>query len=80
MMNSELKTYADLVIEAKDLKMLREDLCRLQNLTNRSKITDYQKISERLQHLINEIDKHRPLGSDGKHGNLHTPTCGCEDK
>lgn len=32
----------------------------------------------RLQMLINEIDVHRPLGPDGKHGNRHTPTCGCE--
>ena len=71
---------ANLEIPDDELKMLREDLCRLQNLTNSSKITNYQKISERLQHLINEIDKHRPLGSDGKHNNLHTPTCGCEDK
>jgi hypothetical protein len=30
--------------------------------------------------LIQRIDTHRPLGSDGKHGRLHTPTCGCEDK
>ena len=26
------------------------------------------------------LDHHRPLGTDGKHGDLHTPTCGCEDK
>ena len=23
--------------------------------------------------------RHRPVGSNGKHGDLHTPTCGCED-
>lgn len=23
---------------------------------------------------------HRPTGADGKHGTLHTETCGCEDK
>lgn len=33
---------------------------------------------DRLGALIAELDKHRPLGSDGKHGNRHTPTCGCE--
>lgn len=36
--------------------------------------------------LIRILDLHRPLGNDGKHGatgghgNLCTPTCGCEDK
>lgn len=33
----------------------------------------------RLGALIRELDIHRPLGPDGKHGNRHTPTCGCED-
>ena len=31
-----------------------------------------------LQHMIDEIDYTRPLGSDGKHGKLHTLRCGCE--
>lgn len=30
--------------------------------------------------LVNMIDVHRPLGTDGKHGSLHTPTCGCADR
>lgn len=29
--------------------------------------------------LIAAVDEHRPLRSDGKHGDLHTDTCGCED-
>ena len=33
-----------------------------------------------LQDLIDEMEKHRPTGPDGKHNNLHTDTCGCEDK
>lgn len=33
----------------------------------------------RLQGLIDECDRHRPLGPDGKHIE-HTETCGCEDK
>lgn len=33
-----------------------------------------------LQDLINEMQIHRPLGSNGKHGNLHTQTCGCDDE
>lgn len=31
-----------------------------------------------LGRLIAEIDRQRPLGPDGKHGELHTETCGCE--
>lgn len=35
-------------------------------------------------HLMAELAAvlrlHRPVGSNGKHGSLHTPTCGCEDK
>ena len=34
----------------------------------------------RLGRLIAECDRHRPIGPDGKHGNRHTPTCGCLDK
>lgn len=32
-----------------------------------------------IQHLIDDIDRQRPLGPDGKHGDRHAPTCGCED-
>jgi hypothetical protein len=28
--------------------------------------------------LIRECDRQRPLGPDGKHGDLHTPECGCD--
>lgn len=27
--------------------------------------------------LIAAVDTHRPLAADGKHGELHTDTCGC---
>lgn len=36
--------------------------------------------SERLGRLIAEIDRQRPLGPDGQHGDRHTVTCGCLDK
>ena len=53
-------------------KMLRETLCAAQaqvrNLVH----------SDRIGRLIAECDRHRPLGSDGKHGDLHTATCGCD--
>lgn len=56
------------------IKMLREDLCRWQVFQS-----DWPpSIASAVDVLIAMIDKHRPLGNDGKHGDLHTPTCGCE--
>ncbi len=67
-----------------DIKMLRETLCLAQGLINRAyDCTDHVQRkyhSDRIQSLIDECDHHRPLGVNGKHGNLHTETCGCEDK
>lgn len=62
-------------------KMLRETLCVAQNyIGNHSTDRRASKHICRLQRLIDECDRHRPLGVDGKHSNLHTETCGCEDK
>ena len=60
-------------------KMLRETFCVAQALTLRS--DDHRRVehADRLQRLIDECDRHRPLGRGGKHGDLHTPTCGCDD-
>lgn len=63
-----------------DLKMLRETMCTAQYIMSTLRNGRGQKHSDRIQRIINEIDRQRPLGSDGKHGNLHTKTCGCEDK
>lgn len=30
--------------------------------------------------MLEDLKRHRPVGSDGKHGGRHTETCGCEDK
>jgi hypothetical protein len=64
------------------LKMLRETLCVAQTDINRSGRFDEEARAhaDRLGRLIDEIDRQRPLASNGKHGNLHTATCGCEDK
>ena len=61
-------------------KMLRESLCLAQAALYISPYnSDYIKShAERLQRLINECDRHRPLGPDGKHGDRHTDTCGCD--
>lgn len=73
---------ATLNVPNEDLKMLRETLCTAQGLIVRyaSPRHDWRGDSDRIQTLINEIDRHRPLGPDGKHGQRHTETCGCEDK
>lgn len=61
-----------IIVDA-DPKMLRETLCLAQSALHGAHV-------ERLQQLIDECDRHRPLGPDGKHGHRHTDTCGCEDK
>lgn len=60
------------------LKMLRETFCASQQALGEA--LDNPRHIERLGRLIAEIDRQRPLGPNGKHGNLHTPFCGCEDK
>ena len=62
-------------------KMLRETLCAAQNAIAHRPYDEGRKQShiDRLSRLIAECDRHRPLGANGKHGDLHTPTCGCED-
>jgi hypothetical protein len=35
---------------------------------------------EAMNDLLDILERHRPLASNGKHGNLHTPTCGCDEK
>lgn len=62
-----------------DLKMARETLCTAQHAVATMYPTEDSHIT-RLQRMIDQIDVQRPLGPDGKHGNRHTPTCGCEDK
>lgn len=59
-------------IPCPDLAMLREDLC----LVQASLSSPFSK--KRIQNLIDGIDYHRPLDMKGKHGDLHTDTCGCD--
>ncbi len=60
-------------------KMIREALCLAQTQIARSGLSSAGGYVLLLQRLIDECDRHRPLGPDGKHGDRHTPTCGCED-
>lgn len=54
--------------------MLREELCR------RSTQAPWpREVQTAVEDLVRLIDYYRPLGADGKHGDLHTADCGCED-
>ena len=77
-----LSDKALLEVESKDLKCLRESLCLAQSAIGQYSSYEENKLGHimRIQLVLDEIDKHRPLGSNGKHGKLHTETCGCEDK
>jgi hypothetical protein len=62
-------------------KMIREALCAAQmhiadGMTSSGRRGEY---IARIGRLIDAIDKHRPLGPDGRHGDRHTATCGCRD-
>jgi hypothetical protein len=62
-------------------KMLRETLCVAQAAIGHENYYMDAEAKEghirRLQRLINACDRLRPLGPDGKHGDLHTEQCGC---
>lgn len=62
-------------------KKLRETLCVAQASIGASDLDQDRKREhmDRLQRLIDACDAHRPFGPDGKHGGLHTATCGCEE-
>ena len=55
-------------------KWLRECLCAQE--TN----APDEFTREEIGRLIRLLDLHRPIANDGKHRELHTPTCGCEDR
>jgi hypothetical protein len=65
---------------ADSLKMIRETLCVAQSRIYPDSDGRGPEHMARLQRLIDDIDRQRPLGPDGKHDNRHTETCGCEDK
>ena len=64
--------------------MMREALCAAASaLGNHPKLVASSRrdgFIEDLGELIADIDRQRPIGPDGKHGNRHTDTCGCEDR
>lgn len=57
------------------VKTLREKLCKAQTYESSAVVRDLY------QQLINQLDAHRPLGPNGKHGQYRcTPTCGCKER
>lgn len=71
------------LVLADSLKTVRETLCVAQAALYKLPL-DYTAGGfipahhELIGRLIAEIDRQRPLGPDGVHGDLHTETCGCE--
>lgn len=62
------------------VKMLREHLCLAQWAVNHpSSGLPNEHASRSIAAVIAWCDLLRPTGTDGKHGDLHTPWCGCED-
>jgi hypothetical protein len=61
------------------LKMIRETLCVAQTHVGLSDDPRKREHIDRMQRLISDIDRRRPLGRNGRHGDLHTACCGCED-
>jgi hypothetical protein len=64
------------------LKMLRETLCVAATAIGHVYPTSARTPEHirRIQRCIDEIDRQRPLGSNGKHDNRHTKDCQCLDK
>lgn len=62
------------------IKSLRETFCVAQMHVGLSGLQSAEDHVLLLQRLIDDCDRQRPLGPDGKHGDRHTATCGCEDK
>jgi hypothetical protein len=60
-------------------KMLKETLGLAQYLIGQSDDPRKNEHVQRLQDVINECERMRPISSNGKHGNLHTLRCGCAD-
>jgi hypothetical protein len=54
-------------------KMLRERLCEQMTWAPDRFTRDL------MNDLAAVLSLHRPLGTDGKHDDRHTPTCGCDE-
>ena len=69
-----------MIVSPEELKKTREMLCEVASLVGQLPDDRAPIWTGWLQTIIDRIDVCRPLGPDGRHGNLHTALCGCEDK
>lgn len=67
-----------MILTRYSLKSARESLCLAQARLGQS--DQERHASSVLSDLIADIDRQRPVGPDGTHGDRHTATCGCEDR
>jgi len=63
---------AALMVDSSEMKMFSETLRIAQSRCHRS-----PHDRARIGALLAEVDRHRPISNDGKHGDQHTRTCGC---
>jgi len=60
-------------------KMAREHFAVIQTIVAQEDIFQQNVPAQNMiSNVLEQLDAHRPLGIDGKHGDLHTDTCGCE--
>lgn len=52
----------------------------IEHLCNQHAYAPDEAARQVMQRLINLLHEHRPVGSNGKHADLHTATCGCDDE
>lgn len=73
-------TYPTTLVVPDSPKMLRETLCVAQARIAHSGLDKDRSVEHvaRLGRLIDECDRHRPIGPDGQHSDRHTSTCGCK--
>jgi len=65
-------------LQISNLKTLREFMCKTQHKVYAEPGGPESYEAKMISELIREIDRLRPLGSDGKHGKLHTYYCQCD--
>lgn len=78
MIADNMPTIKDLLDAASGPKMLEESLCVVMTDLDKAR-PDWETHMRRLLNVCQILDECRPLANNGKHGNLHTQLCGCED-
>lgn len=69
--DSTVPPWLSLTVTATDGKMVQEALAAAEPHVE-------ERHLKHLGRLLSQLAEHRPTGPDGKHGDLHTETCGCD--